>query len=66
MKSMPWLIIILAIVGGFLFRLISFTVGEAEQAVVLEFGKSIRWLAMPPAQAVEVGEMLVKKAHEQL
>lgn len=33
-----------------------------KELVIIDFGKEVTWLAMPPQQAVEIAQMLIKHA----
>ena len=39
-----------------------FAIGERDNNVILDFGKEVVWLAMPPEQAVALAQMLIAKA----
>ena len=43
---------------------IAFSIGadESQKNVIIDFGKDVRWVAMPPEQAVLVAQMLIKHA----
>ena len=32
--------------------------------VVIDFGKNITWIGMPPEQAIQFGELIIKRAKE--
>lgn len=36
----------------------------AKNVVRFEFGKPVAWLAMPPEQAKELGELMIRRANE--
>ena len=35
---------------------------QEKQVVILEFGKPMDWVAMPPAQAIKLAQLLIKHA----
>jgi hypothetical protein len=39
-----------------------FAIGEEGGNVVINFGKPVAWLGMPPEQAVAMAELLIRKA----
>lgn len=39
-----------------------FAIGNKDGLVLLDFGKSVAWLAIPPQQAVEIAERIIDRA----
>ena len=43
---------------------IRFAIGSKDGKVIIDFGSQVTWVGMPPEQAIELGEILIKRAKE--